>query len=70
MKVRHGCGRQHDVTLLDDGTLDTVVEVDGTEIRFSEADRREDGSVETRWLREAAIEACQDGLLEEMSEED
>lgn len=65
MKVRHGCGTQHTVTLGDDGTLDTVVEVDGVEVRFSEAERDEQGEVRKRWLREAAIEACDSGLLKE-----
>lgn len=65
MNVRHGCGRQHDVQLCDDGTMDTVIEVDGIEVRFSEAERDEQGAVRDRWLREAAIGACNDGLLTE-----
>lgn len=65
MIIRHGCGVQHNVSLCDDGTMDTVIDVDGHEIRFSEADRDKYGVVQDRWLREAAIEACNDGLLEE-----
>jgi len=64
MIVRHGCGKQHDVSLCDDGTMDTVIDVDGQEIRFGEADRDQYGYVKDTWLRESAIEACNDGLLE------
>jgi hypothetical protein len=53
------------VQLCDDGTMDTVIEVDGIEVRFSEAERDEQGAVRDRWLREAAIGACNDGLLTE-----
>ena len=63
MKVIHGCGKRHEVWLCDDGTMDTVIEVDGREIRFSKADRDVNGDVRPRWLREATIEACADGLL-------
>lgn len=59
MRVRHGCGKLHDVYLCDDGTMDTVIEVDGREVRYSEADRDElTGEVKASWLRESAIEAC------------
>lgn len=64
MIVKHG-DHEHTVYLGDDGTMDTVVEVDGQEVRYSEADRFEDGRVKNAWLREAAIEACDDGLLED-----
>jgi hypothetical protein len=64
MNVVHGCGKKHAVWLCDDGTMDTVVEVDGREVRYSEADRDRNGCVKSSWLRSAAIEACQDGVLE------
>jgi hypothetical protein len=67
MRVKHG-DHEHEVFLSDDGTLDTVIAVDGREVRYSEADRSGDGSVKGAWLREAAIEACDDGLLEEEGE--
>lgn len=63
MNVDHGCGKVHEVHLGDDGTMDTVVEVDGWELRFAEADWSEDGRVRPAWLREAAVEACGDGLF-------
>jgi hypothetical protein len=69
MRVKHG-DHSHEVYLCDDGTLDTVITVDGHEARFSEADRHSDGSVKEAWLREAAIEACDDGLLEDEEVED
>jgi hypothetical protein len=65
MKIKHGADCVHEVYLLDDGTPDTVVEVDGHEVRYVEADRRRDGSVKTAWLVGVAVEACIDGLLEE-----
>lgn len=68
MNVQHGCGKRHSVYLGDDGTMDTVIEVDGHEIRFSEADRDENGDVRSAWLRESAIEACNDGLLTDEEE--
>lgn len=68
MRVIHGCGTRHEVYLCDDGTLDTVIEVDGREVRFSEADRDANGDVRAAWLRQAAIEACQDGLLSDEEE--
>ena len=64
MTVKHG-DHEHQVYLSDDGTLDTVIEVDGVEVRYSEADRFSDGRVKNSWLRESAIEACNDGLLVE-----
>lgn len=71
MRVRHDCeARWHEVFLGDDGTMDTVITVDGHELRFSEADRHADGSVKVSWLREAAREACQDGMLQEEPDPD
>jgi hypothetical protein len=67
MKVKHG-DHYHEVYLSDDGTLDTVIEVDGTEVRHSEADRFDDGEVKREWLRMAAIAACDDGLIGEDDE--
>lgn len=67
MKVQHG-DHEHDVYLGDDGSMDTVITVDGIEVRYSEADRDASGSVRKDWLRSAAIEACDDGLLSEDEE--
>jgi len=41
------CGDPDTLTLLDDGTLDTVVQCDvcGKEERFSEVERDDDGSI-------------------------
>ena len=63
MNVKHG-DHKHEVYLSDDGTLDTVIEVDGIEVRYSEADRDTSGNVRAAWLKNAAIEACDDGSLE------
>jgi hypothetical protein len=62
MRVRHG-DHTHEVTLLDDGTLDTVLDVDGHEVRHCEAERSDDGSVRMAWLRDAARSACDEGLI-------
>ena len=63
MNVIHG-DHQHEVFLEDDGTLDTVISVDGREVRYAEAKRHKDGSVRASWLRQAAVEACDDGFLD------
>lgn len=63
MKVTHG-DHEHEVYLSDDGTLATVIEVDGVEVRYSEADRDTHGTVKRQWLCDAAREACDDGLLD------
>jgi hypothetical protein len=55
----------HDVVLGDYGTPDTVIDVDGTELRFSEVDRRADGSIPRQTLIEPASGACDDGMLAE-----
>lgn len=72
MRIKHG-DHQHEVWLGDDGTLDTVIDVDGIEVRFSgeyaSTYRRKDGSMTARGLRELAMEACNDGL-DATSEED
>jgi hypothetical protein len=64
MIVKHD-DHTHEVYLSDDGTLDTLIEVDGVEVRYGEADRDISGVVRGSWLRDAAREACEDGLLEE-----
>lgn len=65
MRIKCTCNKVHEVYVEDDGTLDTVISVDGREARFSEADRHKDGSVMRVWLKNAAIEACEDGYLDE-----
>jgi len=64
MNINHG-NHSHEVSLLDDGTLDTCISVDGREARFSEADRHQDGRVKAVWLANAARELCEDGELDE-----
>ncbi|MCP4902907.1 MAG: hypothetical protein GY906_38585 [bacterium] len=58
-----------DVTLVDDGTLDTVVEARGVEVRFSqeEADdyRDEDGDLDFERFVEDHLEQIQDGVVEQ-----
>ena len=55
---------EHEVFLQDDGTLDTVILVDGVQIRYSQeyaADfRTESGMLTYDGLKELAIEALQD----------
>ena len=68
MRVKHR-EHFHEVSLEDDGTMDTVVEIDGKTLRYSEADRHKDGEVKRSWLRESAIEACDDGALSEQETE-
>ncbi len=65
MRVRHGCGRLHDVYLCDDGTMDTVIEVDGHEVRFDDCSehRDADGAMTRRGLRALAIDACESGMV-------
>jgi hypothetical protein len=69
MNLTHG-DHSHEVHVSDDGSLDTVITVDGIEVRYSEAERHADGSVKARWLANAAREACDDGLLEDDSEDE
>jgi hypothetical protein len=64
MNVSHG-DHSHDVTLGDDGTLDTVITVDGRDARYSEADRDASGAVKASWLRSAARDLCDAGELDE-----
>lgn len=63
----------HDVVLVDDGTLDTVIRVDGRECRFDSDDtveyRRPNGSMRTEGLRSMAEEACDVGLLDDLTPE-
>jgi hypothetical protein len=65
MQARHG-DHTHDVYVMDDGTLDTVILVDGQELRMEYADRDASGEVRPSWLRDAARDACDDGLLEDL----
>lgn len=62
MRIRHG-GKMHTVYLSDDGTLDTVIEVDGKEHRFdgeyAAGYRKRNGEMTERGLRELAIEALE-----------
>ena len=67
MRIRFA-GHMHEVFLSDDGTLDTVIEVDGHEVRFdgehASSYRTRDGVMTDRGLRALAIEALQDGLVD------
>jgi len=64
MKITHDCPQgSHEVFLMDDGTLDTVIEIDGIEFRYAEADRLESGDVKYTWFKETAREACDAGDL-------
>lgn len=69
MKVKHGCGKTHEVYLCDDGTMDTVIEVDGSEIRYdcdyAASYRSDDGAMTREGLRSLAIEACEMDLIGE-----
>jgi len=67
MRIRHG-DHEHDVFLLDSGTMDTEIEVDGVSVTYTEADRTSDGLVRPCWLKESARQACDDGLLEDDDE--
>ena len=70
MNFRHEDHR-HDVTLLDDGTMDTVIQVDGQEFRFSEADRDgQSGVVRCSWFKEQATMLCEEGCLDAESGDD
>jgi hypothetical protein len=59
-------GEEHEVKLLDDGTLDTVIKIDGDEFRFGHEHlanrRRPDGSLPKHVLIALAKEAI-DGAL-------
>ena len=60
MKINYA-GKRHNVYLCDDGTMDTVIEVDGKEHRFdceyASEFRKKDGKMTERGLRALAIEA-------------
>lgn len=68
MRLRH-LGRMFDVALVDDGTLDTVLLIDGQTARFScehaAEFRREDGSLRVSGLAALAREAIDADLFEE-----
>ena len=65
MRIRFA-GHMHEVFLSDDGTLDTVIEVDGHEVRFereyARPYRTRDGAMTDGGLRALAIEAL--GLVD------
>ncbi len=67
MKFKHG-DHKHEVFLLDDGTLDTVISVDGKEQRYSQefasGFRNRWGGMTFGGLRAMAEDACDAGLLE------
>lgn len=73
MKIKHDCPQgSHEVWLCDDGTLDTVLNIDGVIVRYANADRDEDGRIiltsrwgtcRSSWLEETAREACDAGDL-------
>jgi hypothetical protein len=67
MKTRKATDRWH---LCDDGTLDTVVGCDycEEEVRFSECERRDDGSIPNAEFRRLCEEADSDHECEEDSE--
>ena len=48
----------HEVSVEDDGTLDTVIIVDDVEFRYSDADRDADGCIRYQWLLAVTIDAC------------
>jgi hypothetical protein len=60
MRIRHD-DHEHEVFLGDDGTLDTVITVDGIDVRYGETDeyRDADGAMTRRGLRALAIDACE-----------
>jgi hypothetical protein len=64
MNLTHG-NHSHEVHVSDDGSLDTVISVDGIECRYSEADRHENGRIRLSWLRWATEDACDSGMLED-----
>lgn len=59
MNITHG-GKQYQVTVVDDGTLDTVISVDGTPHRFDAAHvqryRDEHGFLSELGIQELTIE--------------
>ena len=63
MIIRHG-NHEHDVQVLDNGTLDTLIKIDETEITYEMAERDEDGTISEEWLKDVTRDACVDGLLE------
>lgn len=63
MKVKYG-GKFHEVYLCDDGTLDTVISVDGQEHRFdgeyASQYRNKNGIMTKKGLKELALEVLND----------
>src|SRR5262249_17635963 len=68
MRVRCST-HSHEVVLCDDGSLDTVIEVDGHRVRYSAEyaapARSRTGEMTARGLRQLAIDACEHGALED-----
>ena len=66
MRVKHD-DHYHEITLLDSGTLDTEVEVDGIAMAYSqeyaEPYRTTDGRMTAAGLRRMACDACDDDCL-------
>lgn len=66
MTIRHK-GKSWEVFLRDDGTLDTVITVNGMEVRYdgeyASAYRAKDGSMTAKGLRTLAIEAIEDDAV-------
>ena len=62
-------GKEYDVRLLDDGTLDTVISVNGQECRYSQEFasiyRDSDGVMTKQGLMDLAIDAINCGLVDE-----
>ena len=60
--------KEHQVFLCDDGTLDTVISVDGKEHRFdgeyASQFRKRDGSMTAKGLRALAIEVLEEEIDE------
>jgi len=50
--------QEYQCYLGDDGSLDTIIEIDGIQHRFMEVDREEDGSI----TEETFINLCQDTI--------
>jgi hypothetical protein len=72
MRIRHA-GKIWDVYLEDDGTLDTVISIDGTRIRFdmeSAAEYRDEdtGEMTAKGLRALAVSAIDGGDMDDAME--
>jgi hypothetical protein len=67
-------GKEYDVQLLDDGTLDTVISVNGQECRYSQEFayfyRDSSGAMTEEGLMDLAIDAVNCGLVDEEEDTD